>query len=84
MHLINFKPFHKTANRKEVLNEVSILICTETMLFYTLITEPQTQFDIGWFSIAVFCVALIINFVQMMLVTLERIKIRIKKYYMQV
>ena len=62
-YVVQHRPFlTKQRNQTEILNELSVSITTESMLFYTGLLDPDTQNRIGWASVALFCATLIINF----------------------
>ena len=48
--------YHKLSMRVELINEITILVGTESMLFYTNILDPDQKEIVAWinFSILVF------------------------------
>ena len=61
-YVIWHQPFStKQRNLTEIFNEVTIAITTESMLFYTGIVDPFTQNWIGWASVTLFALNMVVN-----------------------
>ena len=82
MYLINFKPFlGRTTNRLEFINEVSVLIATESLLFYTPIIIPTGQTIVGWLIIGSMFLSLLINMSIFFIESFRLVKLKIIKTY---
>lgn len=51
----------KTRNWNEIMNEFTIFISTESMLFYTELLDIEGKGYAGWFVVILFLINMIIN-----------------------
>lgn len=64
-----------------MLNEFTILIATEAMLFYTNLLDPHNQSNAGWVSVVIFLINLTINLSIVGYKTIRLIKLVMIKHY---
>ena len=81
MYLTRYKPFEeRNNNRIEMVNEIFVLIATESMLLYTPILESLSQVYMRWFNVAAFTVPVLMNSVLLFYKTSLPIILYCKKY----
>ena len=76
MYLINFKPFlGRKTNRLEFMNEVSVLMTTESLLFYTPMINPKGQNMVGWIVVVSMAISLFVNLIVIINESIRLIKL---------
>jgi hypothetical protein len=82
IYVYKYKPFiGKLQLYTELVNEITIFVATESMLFYTNILLPDIQNRVGWISFTLFVMQVLINVNKMVILTTQRVILWIKKYY---
>ena len=60
--MIWHKPYNsRSRNYNEILNEITISLSTEALIFYTAVIGPWEQNVIGWAVVGLFLVTMVLN-----------------------